>query len=63
MTNRNTQRNKNRNNLGLEVEKDLTHLRSLLMKKKEKKKLENKEIQIVKLDDKERIGQIIAKFS
>ena len=35
MTNRNTQRNKNKNLLEMEVEKDLTHMKNLLMKKKE----------------------------
>lgn len=45
MTNRNTQRNKNKNKLEMEVEKDLTNLKKLLMKKKEQKKLADKENQ------------------
>jgi hypothetical protein len=43
MTNRNTQRNKNKNKLEMEVEKDLTNLKKLLYKKKEAKKLADKE--------------------
>ena len=45
MTNRNTQRNKNKNKLEMEVEKDLTNLKKILMKKKEQKKLADKENQ------------------
>ena len=59
LTNRNTQRNKNKNVLEMEVEKDLTHLKNLLMKKKEMKKLANKENQIVKLEDKSHLLQLV----
>ena len=38
LTYRNTQRNKNKNMLEMEVEKDLTALKNILMKKKESKK-------------------------
>jgi len=41
-TNRATQRAKKANLLEMEVEKDLIHLKNLLMKKKEKKKIANK---------------------
>ena len=43
MTNRNTQRNKNKNKLEMEVEKDLTNLKKVLTKKKQQKKLLDKE--------------------
>jgi hypothetical protein len=42
ITNRQSQR-KNQNQLEMEVDKDLTHLKNILMKKKEVKKLANKE--------------------
>lgn len=42
MTNRATAR-KNQNQLEMEVEKDLTHLKNILMKKKEVKIMANKE--------------------
>ena len=63
LTNRNTQRNKNKNLLEMEVEKDLTHLKNLLMKKKEMKKLANKENQIVKLADKARLKQLVGELA
>lgn len=59
MTNRNTQRAKNKNLLEMEVEKDLTHLKGLLMKNKEIKKAANKENQIVKLADKARLKELV----
>ena len=43
LTYRNTQRGKSKNQLEMEVEKDLTHLKNLLYKKRELKKKTNKE--------------------
>jgi len=59
MTNRNTHRGKNPNLLEMEVEKDLTHLKGLLMKNKESKKAANKENQIFKLADKVRLKELV----
>jgi hypothetical protein len=42
----------------MEVEKDLTNLKNILMKKKEVKVMANKENQLFKLDDKKRVAKI-----
>lgn len=42
----------------MEVDKDLTHLKNILMKKKEVKKLANKEDQLFKLEDKNRVSEL-----
>jgi hypothetical protein len=59
LTYRNTQRGKSKNQLEMEVEKDLTHLKNLLYKKREEKKKYNKETQIITLDDKAHLKRMM----
>lgn len=59
LTYRNTQRGKSKNQLEMEVEKDLTHLKNLLYKKRELKKKFNKEEQIITLEDKAQLKNMM----
>jgi len=59
LTYRNTQRGKSKNQLEMEVEKDLTHLKNLLYRKRELKKKSNKEEQIITLDDKAQLKRMM----
>ena len=47
----------------MEVEKDLTHLKNILMKKKEVKIMANKENQLFKLDDRHRVAKIFEQLN
>jgi hypothetical protein len=63
LTYRNTQRGKSRNQLEMEVEKDLTHLKNLLYRKRELKKKFNKENQIITLDDKVQLKKLMRELA
>ena len=47
----------------MEVEKDLTHLKNLLYKKREEKKKYNKEDQIINLEDKAHLKRIMIELA